>query len=263
MLRRMFIAFGVVLALAVAAIAPASAQNTTGLVVSVCGTPSVPFIVGRPAPFTVDTNGELCTDVSAGGGGGTVAQGAPGTNANSWWVQIGDGVHGPADVLAPFLDGLSPGALLGTYNQNYLYNGTSLSIQRDVPGASLPTGFGVAAVHTRPNSSANVANTPVVTAAAASGVVLKAGAGNLYSVYATNLTATAGFLVVLNSVSAPVDGAITPLDCAPLPANGNASINYNIPARYSTGITAVVTSATTCFTKTTGVVTAFIKGAVQ
>jgi hypothetical protein len=32
---------------------------------------------------------------------------------------------------------------------------------------------------------------------------------------------------------------------------------------YSTGITAVVTSAANCFTKTTGVITAYIKGAVQ
>ena len=52
----------------------------------------------------------------------------------------------------------------------------------------------------------------------------------------------------------------------PLPAGGVASINYAPgPAqRYSTGITAVVSSATTCFTKTTsGGLTAFIGGAVQ
>ena len=105
----------------------------------------------------------------------------------------------------------------------------------------------------------------VVSAAAENNHVLKSSAGNLFGVYADNLTATAGFLVVLNATSAPADGAITPLDCVPLPANGNASINYNSgpPASYSTGITVVLTSANTCFTKTTGVITGYIHGAVQ
>jgi hypothetical protein len=110
-----------------------------------------------------------------------------------------------------------------------------------------------------------VAIIPTVTGSALNNLVLKAAPGNLLSVYATNLTATAGFLVVLNSTTSPGDGAITPLDCVPLPANGIASINYgpNPSAIYSTGMTAVVSSATTCFTKTTGTITAFIKGAVQ
>jgi hypothetical protein len=70
---------------------------------------------------------------------------------------------------------------------------------------------------------------------------------------------------VLNAISAPVDGAITPLDCVPLPPGGVAGINYSPgpPGRYGTGITAVVTSASTCFTKTTGIITAFINGAVK
>lgn len=105
--------------------------------------------------------------------------------------------------------------------------------------------------------------TPTVTAAAASSLVLRNSSGKLYAVYATNLTATAGFLVVVNATSAPADGAITPLECAPLPANGNASIYLgDRPGAYNTGVTAVVTSAVTCFTKTTGVITAFIRGAV-
>lgn len=116
-----------------------------------------------------------------------------------------------------------------------------------------------------PSSSLTVGITPIVSASAEATHVLKAAAGNLYSVYATNLTATAGFLTVLNATAAPGDGAITPLECVPIAANGNASISFagGPPAAFSTGITVVVTSAATCFTKTTGVITAFIKGAVQ
>lgn len=116
-----------------------------------------------------------------------------------------------------------------------------------------------------PTSGTAAGITSVVSGSAENNHVLKAGAGALYSAYATNLTGTAGFLAILNTTSSPGDGAITPLDCAPLPANGNAAINYRPgPTKiYTTGITAVVTSATTCFTKTTGVITAFISGDVQ
>lgn len=116
-----------------------------------------------------------------------------------------------------------------------------------------------------PSSNSTVGITPVVSGSAEASHVLKAGAGNAYSIYATNLTATAGFLVVLNSTSAPGDGAITPIACAPLSPNGVASINYapGPPGVFSTGITAVITSAASCFTKTTGVITAFISGSVQ
>lgn len=103
---------------------------------------------------------------------------------------------------------------------------------------------------------------PTVSTSAVATLVLKNGPGDLYSVYATNLTATAGFLVVVNAASAPADGAITPLDCVPLPASGNASLNYGPapPAKYTVGITAIVTSGSTCFVKTTGTITAFIHG---
>ncbi|MCS3451057.1 MULTISPECIES: hypothetical protein [Bradyrhizobium] len=150
------------------------------------------------------------------------------------------------------------------FNKGFMFNGTTWDRQRSINGAAA-AGTGTAAVAIAPTSAAVGGITPVVTSAAANNLVLKAGAGNLYSAYATNLTATAGFLVIINATTAPADGAITPLDCAPLPASGFGSINYNPgpPSVYSTGITAVVTSAANCFTKTTGVITAYIKGAVQ
>lgn len=113
--------------------------------------------------------------------------------------------------------------------------------------------------------SPSIGITSVVSASAEASHVLKAIPGNLYGAYATNLTATPGFLVLINATSTPADGAITPLACVPLPANGMASINNKPgpPQVYSTGIVAVVTSATTCFTKTTGVITAYLSGDVQ
>lgn len=104
---------------------------------------------------------------------------------------------------------------------------------------------------------------PVATPAAANNLVLKATPGNVFSVAAANNTATAGYLILLNATSSPADGAVTPLACAALPANGNASLSYNPGAVFSVGITAVLTSAAVCTTKTTGVITGFISGMVQ
>lgn len=129
-------------------------------------------------------------------------------------------------------------------------------------------------VNATTGATACVTTMPGQTSAAAeNNHVIKASPGALYTVYATNLTATGGFLVVLNATGAPADGAIVPIDCVPLPANnaagscgpGCTGINYRPgPGKsYSVGITAVVTSAATCFTKTTGVITAFISGDAQ
>lgn len=114
---------------------------------------------------------------------------------------------------------------------------------------------------------------PIVSTAAEASHVISAIPRTMFTVYATNLTATGGFLVVLNAAAVPLDGAITPLDCVPLPANNSAGscgpgctgVNYRPgPGRsYSVGVVAIVTSAATCFTKTTGTITAFISGDVE
>ena len=114
-----------------------------------------------------------------------------------------------------------------------------------------------------PSGTSASAIAPVSSGAAASSLVIKAAAGNLFGVYATNTTATNGFLLVFNAASAPVDGAVVPLACVSMAGNSTASISYDggAPARYGTGITAVLSSGANCFTKTTGVITGFISGA--
>lgn len=113
-----------------------------------------------------------------------------------------------------------------------------------------------------PTSSPVIGIAPAVTASALATKVIKAAPGNLYSAYASNLTATAGFLQIFNATSAPADGAVVPQICVPLPASGGVSVNFSPgpPQVFTTGITAVVSSASTCFTKTTGTITAFISG---
>lgn len=115
-----------------------------------------------------------------------------------------------------------------------------------------------------PTSSSFIAITPVIVTSGSSAVI-KTTPDNLYSVYATNLTATAGFLIIVNATAVPGTGALTAatvLDCIPLQASSVASINYapNPPKYYNVGIVALVSSGANCTTFTTGTITAFISG---
>lgn len=56
---------------------PAHAQNNVARVVTTCGTVSPFPTVGKPAPLTVDVNGNICGGAGGGGGGAaTIADGA-------------------------------------------------------------------------------------------------------------------------------------------------------------------------------------------
>lgn len=85
---------------------------------------------------------------------------------------------------------------------------------------------------------------------------------NLYSLYVTT-GASAGFLMTFNASSAPVDGAVTPVDCVPAAANSATALSNSgePPTRFRTGLV-VVFSTTGCFTKT-GSATAFFRWKIQ
>lgn len=108
--------------------------------------------------------------------------------------------------------------------------------------------------------------TPTVTSAGpVATLVVKTAPGSQLSVYATNTTSTAGFLVGYNAVAAPADGSLNAalvLECVPLQATpGFASINDQPgpPTNYTVGITYILTSGASCYTKTTGSLVGFIK----
>jgi hypothetical protein len=120
---------------------------------------------------------------------------------------------------------------------------------------------------TPPSSSSSIGITPVVSGSAVSSSVLKNAPGNLYGVYATCTAAC--WLMVFNATSAPVNGATTAgnaagnlVECIPIGAAGVGGANYPlVPAVYSTGITAMI-SSTGCATLTASAV-GFIHGMVQ
>lgn len=102
-----------------------------------------------------------------------------------------------------------------------------------------------------PSGAAGAAITPVV-ASAASALVVKASAGNLYGASMT-AGATAGFFIAYNAAAAPAGGAALTaaqiLAVVPVAANGFASIgDFSVPDRFSTGIVLLFSTATTTYT---------------
>lgn len=127
------------------------------------------------------------------------------------------------------------------------------------PGTGMPT-------IVNPSASASVGITPVAATSAVASLVLKATPGNFYSASAANVTATAGFCLVINAVSAPTTGSsVTPIFFATIPANGTCSISTlgGPPAVFSAGIVFLVSSNASPFTFTSGAITAAISGMVQ
>jgi len=207
-----------------------------------------------------DANGQLKgVGGGGGGGGGSVTQGS------SPWIVAGTGTAGTPSVGILTVQGHASGTPqpVSQGTSPWVVSGTVAVTQTTSPWVI--SGTVTANTTVTPSSSSAIGITPVVSTITESTHVLKSTPGNVYSAYAVNHTATQGYLVLLNATVAPADGAILPLACAFLPPNGTASLNYapGPPGVFSVGITAVTTSAATCFTKTTGAITAFISGLVQ
>lgn len=123
-----------------------------------------------------------------------------------------------------------------------------------------PTSGGALIVTQVPSPAVTVGNPYVKTAAVASSLVLKAGAGNFYGANVTS-GASAGFVLLHDAIAAPVNGAVTPVKCWVLPANSSVGVSANPPIVFPTGMT-LTFSTTGCFNQTLSA-TAFMSGEVQ
>ena len=112
-----------------------------------------------------------------------------------------------------------------------------------------------------PDAAAGTATTRASSTAAASNLVLKASAGNLYDLTVT-IGATAGYLMLFDATSLPSNGAVTPILCAPVSSNGTNGFwsgAWPTPMRFGTGITAGF-STTGCFSLTASATGNFFGG---
>lgn len=140
--------------------------------------------------------------------------------------------------------------------------GAAVALGQTVMASSIPvaiasnhTGISVIAA---PSASSSSAATAASSTAAGSNLVIKASAGNLYGVTVT-IGATSGYLMLFNATSLPSNGAVTPIYCIPVTSNGTngyAAVNFPMPRRFGTGITAGF-STTGCFNLTASATASF------
>lgn len=135
---------------------------------------------------------------------------------------------------------------------SYVFNGTTWDRQRGDTNGTYVVGLPVA--------TASAGTAPVVTSAVAGTLVGKASAGNLYGINVV-AGASAGFVLITNTTTAPADGAVTPSLCYPVAANGVLNTTFPTPVAFTTGIS-ISFSTTGCFSKTASA-TAFISVAVK
>jgi len=102
-----------------------------------------------------------------------------------------------------------------------------------------------------PNSAAHaVTSTPAVatqsltsSAATTNATSVKASAGNLYAVVASNVGAAAAFLKLYNKASAPTVGTDVPILTIPIAASGVVNLLFGVQgARLGTGIAFAITN---------------------
>ncbi len=143
-LRSLGIAFALLASLAAkpAAAQTGSVGNTTGMVVSSCGTVTTSYVVGNPGPITVDPNGRLCTSGVAGTnlGAANIVYSGPWSVLQTWLNIPGLTLSGTA--TQPSDGQLSPLHLyIGSDTVNTTLNGNGalygLSIEHASSGGAL------------------------------------------------------------------------------------------------------------------------------
>lgn len=214
-------------------------------VAAACGTQTMPvgYATGN---LIVTTAGQLCANATLTPGGTqdvNLAQVAGTTTT----VGAGAGAAGTQRVTT------STDSTIGTVTSvTTVATVTNPVGVKGADGSAITSVTNALPVQATPSATAANANTAVVSSSLEACHVIKASAGNLYSVGAT-IQATTGIIQVFNATSAPVDGAVTPVWSMPIVSNGTlggASFEWSIPLRLGTGITICFSSATTPFTKT-------------
>lgn len=111
-----------------------------------------------------------------------------------------------------------------------------------------------------PALAQTVPSLPRAATAVASSFLLQAG--NVY-VPSINVTtgATAGYAMLFDTVTPPVNGAVAPLWCVPVAVTTGIAPTFPYPMRFKNGAM-LVFSSTGCFTLTLSA-TAFLGGAIQ
>lgn len=143
---------------------------------------------------------------------------------------------------------------VGTGSQRVSVGQDTTTIAGSAPGTAASPSANVLSGVDLSSAASAAGVVPVFSSAVETGHVIKAGAGNLYSVSASadaTLSAAAWAIMVFNSTTVPASGAVTPAWCVLLPAGATAYTGaFPHPMYLGTGISVAISVGQTCFTKT-------------
>lgn len=251
---------GLALLLLAADGAYAQAVPVNANVVASCGTVNgTSYAAGTNRPATQDTTGKLCTGATITPGG---TQDVNLKQVNGATVNVGVGAASAGTQRVTTSTDSTIGTVT-TVTSATVIQPTAANLNATVVGTGT---FAVQATIT-PSSSSAVAIAHGQSTATESGhAAICAAACNLYSLTATNLSATTVLmLMIFNSTTVPGDGAVTPDQCLPVsPGPGATGISSagGPPTRYGTGLSVALSSGASCTTKTASV-NGFFTWAVQ
>ncbi len=127
-----------------------------------------------------------------------------------------------------------------------------LGVRRDAPTAETPaagdyvvpqvSNLGAQYVHPVAHTAGGATPYKLVSAASTNATSVKASAGQVYSIVATNSNAAARYLKLYNKASAPTVGTDTPVQVYMLPAGGGVSITLPVGMIFATGIALATTT---------------------
>lgn len=204
------------------------------------------FAVQAAATLAAETTKVIGTVNVAAGQTIGATQGTAAAVAGAWTVKITDGTNTVAVKAASTAAvATDPSQVVSLSPNNPIPTGTN-SI------GNIGTVATVSGVTTVSTVTSVAASTPAITtttaatlssAATTNATSVKASAGNLYSVTASNVGAAAAFLKLFNLAAAPTVGTSVPFLTIPLPASGVVNIPFGAQGmRMATGIAFSITN---------------------
>lgn len=208
----------------------AQPATPTAKVVAVCGNQT--YLTGTAASVTQNPAGQSC------GASTSIPSGTQDVNL----VQTGGVTQ------------LRGAGAAGTGSERVAVGQDTTTIAGSAPGTAATPSANVLSMVGVASAASAVGVAPVRSSVIETGHVIKAGAGNLYSLDVTadaTLSATAWALMIFNSTTVPSAGAVTPAWCLLLPAGATGYTGaFPTPMYLDTGISIAASVGQTCFIKT-------------
>lgn len=105
--------------------------------------------------------------------------------------------------------------------------------------------------------------TPMPSTTPEASHIFSTAACKVYRVTAVNLTSVPGWFCLIDRTTVPSDGAITPFATARIDPYSTVEIAYGLPpAQTTSGLVAVLSEASDCFTQATTVIRGFLSAQI-